>query len=199
MVRPERGQLSGAVEVDESFVGVAREGTRGRGAEGKAIVVGAVEVIPTGRGTRAGRLRLQEIGDASQEALIPFIMDCVEPGTIVRTDGWLGYTNLPQMGYRHEIVEGEDSTEVAEQLVHIHRVFSNLKSWLIGTHHGVSEKHLQAYLNEYVFRFNQRANPMAAFNAILGLASHFEAPTYEELYAAGEAGGWVHPNPGGTQ
>ena len=35
----------------------------------------------------------------------------------------------------------------------IHIAFSNLKSWLLGTHHGVSHRHLQAYLNEFVLRF----------------------------------------------
>jgi len=51
---------------------------------------------------------------------------------------------------------------------HIHQVFSNLKTWLTGTHHGVDPKHLQSYLDEYVFRFNRRKTPMAAFQTLLG-------------------------------
>ena len=57
------------------------------------------------------------------------------------------------------------------------------------THHGVSHQHLQAYLNEFVFRFNRRFYPMTAFNSVLGLASHAAAPTYETLYS----GEWTHP------
>ncbi|MBF0382395.1 MAG: transposase, partial [Magnetococcales bacterium] len=71
----------------------------------------------------------------------------------------------------------------------IHIAFSNLKTWLLGTHHGVSQKHLPAYLNEYVFRFNRRFYPMTAFNSVLGLAAHAVPPTYEALYS----GEWVHP------
>ena len=58
-------------------------------------------------------------------------------------------------------------------------VFSNLDAWLLGTHHGVSRQHLQAYLNEYVFRFNRRFWPMAAFDSVLGLALWALAKTYE--------------------
>jgi len=54
----------------------------------------------------------------------------------------------------------------------------------------VSSRHLQAYLNEFVFRFNRRFYPMTAFNSVLGLASQVEAPTYKALYD----GEWAHPN-----
>ena len=79
-----------------------------------------------------------------------------------------------------------------EPLPHIHKAFGNLKAWLIGTHHGVDPKHLQAYLNEFVFRFNRRITPMAAFQTALGIATHVAGPEYEELYHAGEESGWKH-------
>ena len=59
----------------------------------------------------------------------------------------------------------------------IHRVFSNLKTWLNGIHHGVSAKHLRAYLNEFTFRFNRRFYPFNAFRSLLGIAGGVEAPT----------------------
>ena len=80
-----------------------------------------------------------------------------------------------------------DATDAALPLIHI--VFSNLKTWLLGTHHGVSPKHLPAYLNEFVFRFNRRFYPLAAFNSVLGVAMQVDGPTYDELYG----GTWVHP------
>ena len=71
----------------------------------------------------------------------------------------------------------------------IHLVFSNLKTWLQGTHHGVSQKHLPAYLNEFVFRLNRRFYPMGAFNSVLGIAARVSGPTYRGLYD----GDWRHP------
>lgn len=53
---------------------------------------------------------------------------------------------------------------------HIHRVFSNLKTWLRGTHHGVEPRYLPNDLDEFVFRFNRRHTPMAAFQTVLGIA-----------------------------
>ena len=102
--------------------------------------------------------------------------------------------DVDAIGYAHTVMKGSSSVEVAQQLVHVHRVFSNLKTWLNGTHHGVSAKHLQAYLNEYAFRYNRRRKPMAAFQRLLGLGSHLEGPTYEGLYATGRRGAWRHPN-----
>ena len=70
----------------------------------------------------------------------------------------------------------------------IHLVFSNLKAWLLGTHHGVSQQHLPAYLNEFVFRFNRRFYPMSAFATVLGIGMHVAGPTYQDLYD----GQWDH-------
>ena len=75
--------------------------------------------------------------------------------------------------------------QVAETFLPIvHLVFSNLKTWLRGIHHGVSEQHLQAYLNEFTFRFNRRFYPFNAFRSLLGIAGDVSAPTYAELYSA---------------
>ena len=76
-----------------------------------------------------------------------------------------------------------------EPLPGVHRVASLLKRWLLGTHHGVSPQHLQAYHNEFVFRFNRRFWPMAAFDSLLGIAVRTGAPTYAGLYE----GVWAHP------
>jgi len=71
----------------------------------------------------------------------------------------------------------------------VHLVFSNFKTWLLGTHHGTSQHHLQAYLNEHVFRFNRRFYPMTSFNSLLGLSARTIPPTYAGLYS----GEWKHP------
>lgn len=73
-------------------------------------------------------------------------------------------------------------------LPRVHRVFGNLQTWLRGTHHGVSAKHLQAYLDEFTFRFNRRRTPMAAFQTLLGLGSQQGATTHHQLYAMESTG-----------
>jgi len=183
MVRMGRDRISGLVEVDETYIGGERKGPTGRGALGKAIVAGAVDI----RGKYANRVRLRVIPNVTQTTLTDFVKANVLEDSVVKTDDWLGYNKLTGAGYKHIV-----STE----LIHIHRVFSNLKTWLRGTHHGVSKQHLQAYLNEYVFRFNRRATPMAAFQTVLGLAKGRLGPTYKGLYGVAKGRkSWVHPNP----
>jgi GNAT superfamily N-acetyltransferase len=96
MVRPGRDNLSGEIEVDETYVGGAEEGRRGRGAETKAIIAVAAE--KSGRGI--GRIRLRRIEDVSADALITFVRDVVVPGAVIHTDGWPGYNGLAAAGYR---------------------------------------------------------------------------------------------------
>jgi len=109
------------------------------------LVAGAVEVRGKAR-EYAGRVRLRIVEDATARSLLGFVRDNVDTGSTVVTDGWPSYNNLSRRGYRHMVVEGSVVGEESPSLIHIHRVFSNLKTWLLGTHHGVSAKHLQAYL-----------------------------------------------------
>lgn len=184
MVKEGRDKLRGVVEVDESFVGGPVEGNRGRNTEGKSIVIAAVESRVGNDGNAiAGRLRLAVIPDASTKILTGFVKAAIEPGSEVRTDGWQAYNGVAKEGYSHKAYIEGGPKNAPEILPHVHRVFSNLKAWLLGTHHGaVLKRHLQAYLNEYVFRFNRRRTPMAAFQTILGLADQRLGPTYRGLY-----------------
>ena len=157
MVRPGRERLRGRVEVDESYVGGKEDWVRGRETETKSRVAIAVEVLaPRG----FGRIRLQRVKDVSKASLIPFVQASVEPGATVRTDGWQAYWTLPDHGYTHDrvvISHGDDPAHVAMPAVH--RVASLLKRWLLGTHQGAVEpEHLQAYLDEFSFRFNRRSS-----------------------------------------
>lgn len=114
----------------------------------------------------------------------------MDRGSTIFSDGWQGYDNLAALGYSHRptVIAG-DRKKTEAILPMIHLVFSNLKAWLGGTHHGVSPKHLPAYLNEFVFRFNRRFYPMTAVNSVLGISVRVEGPTYEGLYE----GEWAHP------
>ena len=203
MVRPDQDRIGGKtgehVEVDETYIGGRTRG-EGRGVHHKTLVVAAVEVRHRKPGTAqdkrkdgryAGRVRLSIAADRSAESLCGFVESAVMPDTLVVTDDWSAYGSLRTRGYdHHAIAECGDPPEVAEEFMPmIHLVFSNLKTWLKGIHHGVSAKHLQAYLNEFTFRFNRRFYPFNAFRSLLGMAGGVEAPTYAELYS----GDWAHP------
>ncbi len=186
----------GAVEVR------TRKDARERAAKWQAEHEGGV---PKKKLVYAGRLRLRVVSDIptgldmlanplstgrNAATLLDFVKENVTAGSTVRTDGWIGYLHLDQLGYKHDPIAVRGRPELADaHLPMIHLVFSNLKAWLNGTHHGVSPQHLQAYLNEYVFRFNRRFYPMTSFNSALGLAARTVPPTYEQLYS----GEWVHP------
>jgi len=155
MVRTEREMLSGTVEIDETLVGGIDEGgKRGRGSQ-KSIVVIAIELHhPKGY----GRIRMRFIPDASGDSLIGFICDTVESGSSIHTDGWSGYSELESFGYEHQKTVVSSSTDQAHvSMPGVHRIAALLKRWILGTHQGsFSQEHLQAYLEEFTFRFNRR-------------------------------------------
>jgi transposase-like protein len=161
MVNIDRNQLSGDVEVDETFVGGEEHGgKRGRGTN-KSIVVIAVEIRqPKG----FGRVWMRHIPDASGESLLPFVHEVVAPGSVVRTDGWSGYNGLTDYGYTRDILVQSSSGDPAHvSMPGVHRVASLLKRWLLGTHQGsVLSHHLQSYLEEFTFRFNRRTSEAGA-------------------------------------
>lgn len=158
MVRSERTRLSGAVEVDETFVGgVAHDGTTGRGAARKSLVVIAVEVKqPKG----FGRTRMRTVDSGAAADLIPFVRAAVASGSVVRTDGWMGYVSLPKHGYTHDRISQRAGGNAAHiSMPAVHRVASLLKRWLLGTHQGaVDPAFLPGYLEEFTFRFNRRTS-----------------------------------------
>ncbi len=179
MVRSGQDRLTGTVQVDETFIGGVKPGKRGRGAEGKVLVL----VIAEEKGTAVGRIRLRVIADASSNSLESAVQETVEPGTKVKTDGWKGYNGLANRGYEHEAVRKTE--DVGENLLPLcHRVASLVKRWLGGTHHGaVSHEHLGYYLDEYTFRFNRRTSRSRGmlFYRLLQNAVATEATPYEDI------------------
>jgi transposase-like protein len=189
MVRPERAPLSARVEADETYVGGPRPGTPGRGATGKIRVAGAVESgRGQARGRRLGRLRLAVVADVSANSLEGFLGQNVARPAAVATDGWSGYAGLAAAGYAHEPLNLSASWgDAALRLPAIHLVFGLAKRWLLGTHHGaVSAKHLPAYLDEFVFRFNRRTAKRLShrFARVIEHAVQLPPTTYRTLVAA---------------
>jgi transposase-like protein len=157
MVRAEREQLSGDIEVDETYVGgIDHGGKCGRGSS-KCVVVMAVEVLqPRG----FGRIRMRHTANASSASLLPFVSDVVAEGSVVITDAWVGYNGLEKLGYTHDRISLSESGQQAHVVLPgVHRVASLLKRWILGTHQGsIGSAHLQAYLEEFTFRFNRRTS-----------------------------------------
>ena len=154
MVRPGRDLLSGDIEVDETYVGGAKDGKRGRGAGNKAIIAVAAE--KSGRGI--GRIRLRRIADVSADNLLAFVQSIAASGATIHTDGWRGYSRLVAAGYRHQVTIISDGCDPAHEVMpRVHLVASLLKRWLVGTHQGgIQPQHLDYYLDEFTFRFNRR-------------------------------------------
>jgi len=183
MVNPNRTKLTRIVEVDECYIGgVEHDGKRGRGTDNKSIVVIGVELLE-GK-NQMGRVRMKVVPDVSGNSLVGFIKENVEPGSTVITDGWSGFASVGTSGYTHVVPKKFEVADEKNLLPHVHMIVSLLKCWLLGTHQGaVQEMHLQAYLDEYVFRFNRRKSAKRGllFYRLLESAMHIPPITYADL------------------
>jgi transposase-like protein len=192
MLNPDREPLEGVVEIDQTEIPF-REGDTvfESGNAGKIIIIGAVEVIERDSNkskprrkhakyldTRSGRIRLAMIADNSAASIEAFIHANVKPGTTLLTDGHKSFTGL--QGYRHDPrVVGKMAAHIV--LPWIHRVFSLMKRWSLGTYHGLRRKHADTYLNEFVFRYNRRYYRHVSFETLLGLVANKTPTSYWDL------------------
>ncbi len=179
MVDPDREPLAGLVEVDETSVPFRAGGEPvrpGRSHVGKLLVAGAVET----KGKGPGRVRLAVIDDHSAVALGALVAAAIAAGSTAVSDGWPGYARLKEVKHDPRVV-GDAPAHLV--LPWVHRVFANAKRWALGVHHGLRPAHFQAYPDEFVFRFNRRRTPHAAFDRLLGLSLALEPATYRMLVA----------------
>jgi transposase-like protein len=191
MVRAGRERLQGIVEVDEAFIAITdRENPlparRRKNSTDKILIGVAVEILqPKG----FGRIRLRRLPNDSKEHVRQFIQDSVEPGALVRTDGSGSYAKLDEIGHPHQRHVMYDSDIPAHvSMAGVHRVASLLKRWILGTYHGsIQPAHLDAYLDEFVFRFNRRASASRGmlFYRLIQQAVVTNPVTYQDV---------VHPN-----
>ena len=188
MVRPGREKLQGLVEVDETYLDMS-DGQPGDRRKRKShtqrvLIILAVEMkVPRG----FGRIRLRRIDDDTKKNVLPFIHDSIERGSNVRTDGAGMYVKLHELGYEHDrkVMLGSQ-TPAHTSMPGVHRVASLIKRWLLGTHHGaVRAEQLDAYLDEFVFRFNRRSSRSRGmlFYRLLQQAVVTAPVTYENVIA----------------
>ena len=184
LVRPGRDRLRGAVEVDATFIGGEEPGLTGGRAKGKKVLVGVAVERAQRKGF--GRCRMAPLANASGESLRAFLLENVEPGATVITDGWPAYPSATKDLYRHEPLKGASGTDGSKLLPGVHKVASLTKRWLLGTHQGaVDNAHLPSYLNEFVFRFNRRRSRSRGlvFYRVLELAATHDPVRFRDLIA----------------
>ena len=193
MADPNREPLEGVVEVDQTEIPFRAGDTfHQRGNAGKILVAGAVEVIdrytnkskPRRKGakyldTRSGRLRLAMIADNSAASVEAFVRANIKPGATLLTDGHAAYPGLSD-DYRHDPrVVGAMAANIV--LPWSHRAFALVQRWALGTYHGLRRKHVDTYLNEFVFRYNRRFYRHVSFEIMLGLAANHEPTGYRDI------------------
>ena len=187
-----RDPLEGVVEVDQTEMPFRADDPDTPLKTGKIIVIGAVEVIDRATGkaqrpkalgrkhldTLSGRIRLAAIPSNHATHIHAFIKANIALGATLITDGHASYSGLP--GYRHDPrVVGNMAAHIP--LRWIHRVFALLKRWSLGTYHGLRRRHIDAYLNEFVFRYNRRFYRHVSFETVLGLAAHRPPMSYWDI------------------
>jgi transposase len=147
-----RSPLSGVVETDETYIGGRQRG--GKGVRDKEVVFGLVE--------RDGNVKAEHVRSAGARVLLPRIRDGVQIGTTIYSDQAQVYKTLHRIGYFHDSVN-HSIGEYGRGIVHTNTIegfWSQLKRSIDGTYHCVSAKYLQLYLNEFVYRYNHRQNPV---------------------------------------
>ena len=177
MRRINREPLKEEVEVDETEFGGSAEGKRGRGAENKELLAVSVEK----NGKKLGRIRIEKVTDASYDSLLKFINDNVENGAIIKTDGWKGYEPLLKTKYNHIVLKKKKDKNL---LPAVNLVISLFKRWTLGIHQGlVKGKHLQLYIDEFVFRFNRRKSKSRGkvFYRLLDQVISYKVKPYWEI------------------
>ena len=159
-------QLTDYIELDEMFIGTPAEGKkRGRGTEQTPVLV-AVSYIPKDEKEYMGYAKLQVLDVIDSDTIIDFAKQNFKSGSVIRSDGLHVYIPLEHNGFVH------DRNPVKKRkahlvLPHVHTYISNLRSFVMGTHHGLDEIHLQQYLDEYCYRFNRRRHEDELFDRLL--------------------------------
>jgi transposase-like protein len=148
--------LSGAIELDDAYLGGERTGCKpGRGAAGKTPFVAAVETTDEGH---PGRLKLSVVKGFRKEEIKHWSTRHLVAGSTVVSDGLACFNAVTEAGcLHHKIVCGGGRASVEEPAFYwVNTVLGNLKSALRSTYHSFSRKYAQRYLSEFEYRFNRR-------------------------------------------
>ena len=140
----------------------------------------------------AGNARIAVLPAATGVELGAFLKANVAAGSHLLTDGFAGYRGRDaalREHLTHTPVVQDDGANAGEFFPIIHTLFSNIKAWLVGTHHGVSAKHLPRYLREWSYRFNRRNLPDGLDGYLIRRAVECATITYDQLKTGTLPGG----------
>lgn len=159
--------LRGHIEIDEAYVGGVRKGKRGRGAEGKTVVIGLKE--------RGGRMVAKTAPDAKTKSLREIVTARVEPGSTISTDEYVAYALLERDGFNHkkvihkygEYARREYKTGELISVNAVENFWRLFKASVRSTHVHVSPKYMNQYLGEFTFRANHREMKNAMFDLLI--------------------------------
>ncbi len=188
----QRYQLKGLIEVDGGYVGGKEEGPerKGRGAQTKSIVAVAVEHAgPGAEGEKPipGFAALAVVPNAAADSLQGFVQAKVQVGSRVLSDGWSGYRGLEQRGFQHTALPLRGDSKAAPRLFPwVHITLSNLKRFLLGTHHKVEPQHLPRYVAEFAYRLNRRTMESDLFQRLVRACLATDTIIYKDLTALPE-------------
>jgi transposase len=168
-VEPMQGESP--IEMDETYMGGRRRDLRwkakkGTGRPGEAC---STKTPVFGMVQRKGRVAAMVTKSAKSAELLPLVQTRVLPGSLIYSDEWRAYDALGTMGYTHQRIRHSERVYVSGD-VHTNTIegfWSLVKRGIDGVYHSVSKKHLQGYLNEYAWRYNQRFEPKDRFQLLL--------------------------------
>jgi transposase len=179
--------LGDAVEIDETYVGgrmrypaATRQEAALRRGENKTPVLGMVE--------RGGKVQAMKVPDASRETVLPLVQERVLPASMIYTDEHKSYARLDRMGYQHRRIHHASKVWVMGD-VHTNTIegfWSLFKRSISGAHHAISEKYLQSYLDEWVFRYNHRRDQQAMQKTFMQRVARVRAGKHGEYSPVGE-------------
>lgn len=196
--RDQQITLAGFIELDEAVIGPEARKSAGPITEGEvrprkkrlgrrkfsAASVGKTQceaiVIAERENMHAGNVIMQVINSTTRDDIREVVQQRVEPNQWFKTDGAQSHWVLKSMGHQLDCwpMSGEQG---CEELPIVHRVISLVKRWLLGRLHGVSDRYLQCYLNEFCFRFNRRDSKRPLYESLLKACALALPVTYAEL------------------
>lgn len=145
-------QLNGIVEVDETYVGGKYDKRRMRGPWRKQPVIGLLQ--------RDGKFEARKIPTTGSKVLCGIVRERVNKHAEIMTDELAAYKDLDKTGYKHRTVNHSQEEWVRGE-IHtngIENAWSLFKRSIVGSYHKISTKHMDAYLDEFEWRFNGRDN-----------------------------------------